>query len=742
MTAILVYCERGLNMKRFISILITASMLCAAAVTVSAADVSYMADFEEAAARFGKSTVYGGFKNSAGDYNDFIKPIWAEGEGKNGTTGLEINYKAASWYAGEIFFPFPSSWGNGSGAKYLNFDYKGIGKIKISLSTGNASNDTLTTGTKYGYTITANTNGEWESISIPLSSFVNGTTPVTITEISSVTFQAGESANLNNNAAETKAMSASELEAVAKSGSIVFDNMELSSKGENAQQPTQTTAPSAAPDNSTRVIDFDNYSLSQKQTWGGFKNNSGDYSDYIKYESTDQGKDGKGAKLTYKAATWYSGEVFCAIPKEWAVSKSSNYLEFDAKGHAIIKVSLETGEVVNGKRYEQRVNIDTNGEWKRFSMPLADFVNGGESITLREVTGMTFKAVESGNLNNSAEETKAMTADELEAAAKTGEVIIDNLELTVDSSSPVTPDATAEPTEAPDGTTRVIDFDDYSLSQKQTWAGFKNDAADYTDSIKSEITDQGKAGKGFKLTYNAATWYSGEVFCAVPKEWAVNKTSNYLEFDAKGRGVIMIALETGEVINGKRYEQRVNIDTDGEWQRFSIPVSVMKKGDEIVPLSDVTGMTFKAAESGNLNNNAAETKAMTKAELEAAAKTGEVVIDNITLSESYTAQPNVTITLSQDSRVLTSASDIDPEGGKIKISMAVSNCMTAQSVALAAAIYDNGVLDDVDTAENIIDYSGTVELTVNAAELTGKTMKLFVLDSLSSLKPLSIPVMF
>ncbi len=515
-------------------------MLCAAAVTVSAADVSYMADFEEAAARFGKSTVYGGFKNSAGDYNDFIKPIWAEGEGKNGTTGLEINYKAASWYAGEIFFPIPSVWANAADVQYLNFDYKGTGKIKISLSTGNISDDTLTKGTKYGYTITANTKGEWSSISIPLSSFVNGTTPVTITDIGSVTFQAGESANLNNNAAETKAMSASELEAVAKSGTIVFDNMELSSKGENAQQPTQTTAPSAAPDNSTRVIDFDNYSLSQKQTWGGFKNNSGDYSDFIKYESADQGKDGKGARLTYKAATWYSGEVFCAIPKEWAVSQSSNYLEFDAKG----------------------------------------------------------------------------------------------------------------------------------------------------------------------------------------------------------RGVIKIALETGEVINGKRYEQRVNIDTNGEWQKFSIPVAVMKNGEEIVPLSDVTGMTFKAADSGNLNNNAAETKAMSASELEAAAKTGEVVIDNITLSESYTAQPNVTITLSQDSRVLTSASDIDPDGGKIKISMAVSNCMTAQSVALAAAIYDNGVLDDVDTAENIIDYSGTVELTVNAAELTGKTMKVFVLDSLSSLKPLSIPVMF
>ena len=527
-------------MKRLLSMFIATSMLCSAVITAGAVDVSYMADFEEAATRFGKSTVYAGFKNSAGDYKDFITPAFAAGEGKDGSTGLEINYKAATWYAGEIFFPIPSSWGNGSGAEYLNFDYKGTGTIKINLSTGSTSNDTLTTGTRYGYRFTANTNGSWESISIPLSSFVNGTTPVTITEIGSVTFQAGESANLNNNAAETKAMSASELEAVAKAGSIVLDNMELSSKGDNAGQPSQTTAP----------------------------------------------------------------------------------------------------------------------------------------------------------------------------------------------------------TEAPDTTTRVIDFDDYSLNQKQTWAGFKNDAADYTDFIKSEITDQGKAGKGFKLTYNAATWYSGEVFCAIPKEWAVNKTSSYLEFDAKGRGIIKIALETGEVVNGKRYEQRVYIDTNGEWQKFSIPLSVMKNGDETVPLQNVTGMTFKAAESGNLNNNDAATKAMTKSELEAAAKKGEVIIDNITLSENYTAQPNVTVTISQNSRVVSSASDIDPDGGKVKISAAVSNCTAAQDAVLAVAIYNNGILDNVKLAGDTIDYSGTVEVTVNAAELTGKTMKVFVLDSLRTIKPLTIPVMF
>ena len=40
-----------------------------------------------------------------------------------------------------------------------------------------------------------------------------------------------------------------------------------------------------------------------------------------------------------------------SIPKEWAINKNSECLEFDAKGQGKIKISLETGEVVNGIRY-------------------------------------------------------------------------------------------------------------------------------------------------------------------------------------------------------------------------------------------------------------------------------------------------------------------------------------------------------------------------------------------------------
>ena len=66
-----------------------------------------MADFESADAKFGNSTTYSGTKNTAGDYSDFVKPEWVADGGKENSTGLRITYKAATWYAGEVFFPIP-----------------------------------------------------------------------------------------------------------------------------------------------------------------------------------------------------------------------------------------------------------------------------------------------------------------------------------------------------------------------------------------------------------------------------------------------------------------------------------------------------------------------------------------------------------------------------------------------------------------------------------------------------------
>ena len=65
-------------MKKLIAAVL--SMALAAQLGIAAlADVSYMADFETTEAKFGKSTTYSGFKNSAADYSDSITPEWVSG---------------------------------------------------------------------------------------------------------------------------------------------------------------------------------------------------------------------------------------------------------------------------------------------------------------------------------------------------------------------------------------------------------------------------------------------------------------------------------------------------------------------------------------------------------------------------------------------------------------------------------------------------------------------------------------
>lgn len=414
-------------LKKIFSVIIAMSLI--STMLVFAETVSYNADFETSDTKFGSSTVYSGFKNTAGDYADSIKPSWVTGAGKDGSVGLSVTYKAATWYSGEIFFPIPKVWSNSTGAKYLNFDYKGKGSIKLSLSTGSASAGTLTSGTRYSYKITVDTNDEWENISIPLSAFVNGTNAADISQIGCVTFQAGVNGNLNNNSSSTKGMTAEALEAAAKTGTIIFDNMTLTdTAGEDVSpEPTPTPTPETPVDE--RVIDFDNMSLSVKQTWAGFKNTAGDYEDSIKSSTTENGKSGKALQISYKAATWYSGEVFAEVPSDWAIDSDAKYLEFDAKGNGKIKMSLETGTVVNGTRYEKRINLNSEDEWTRVSVPIKEFMKSGVSVKLADIVGMTFTAGENGNLNNNSSDVKAMTAEALEAAAKTGSVVIDNITL-------------------------------------------------------------------------------------------------------------------------------------------------------------------------------------------------------------------------------------------------------------------------------------------------------------------------
>ena len=126
-------------MKKLVSLIIAMSIFFSINCAIFATNVSYMADFESADAKFGNSTTYSGTKNTAGDYSDFVKPEWVADGGKENSTGLRITYKAATWYAGEVFFPIPVAWQNGADAEYLNFDYNGKGIVNISLSTGSAA---------------------------------------------------------------------------------------------------------------------------------------------------------------------------------------------------------------------------------------------------------------------------------------------------------------------------------------------------------------------------------------------------------------------------------------------------------------------------------------------------------------------------------------------------------------------------------------------------------------------------
>ncbi len=102
-----------------------------------------------------------------------------------------------------------------------------------------------------------------------------------------------------------------------------------------------------------------------------------------------------------------------------------------------------------------------------------NFVNNGNEVPLTDVVGMAFSAAESGNLDNNAEETKMMSADELEEKAVTGCVVIDNITLAEqDTTSPTAaPEATTQPT----GISYVADFEtaDTKFASGKTWGGFK-----------------------------------------------------------------------------------------------------------------------------------------------------------------------------------------------------------------------------------------------------------------------------
>lgn len=490
------------------------------------------------------------------------------------------------------------------------------------------------------------------------------------------------------------------------------------------------------------VADFDTYSILTRTPWAGFKNTTGDYSDYIKSAITDNGKEGKGLNLYYQAATWYSGYVFCTLPANWDVSKDVNTVEFDYKGKGEYKIALETENFLNGKKYDYRIALDSKNEWKHVSIPISDFLLNGANVNLPEVVGIAFQAGENGGLNNAADETKAMSAEDLTAAAKVGNVVIDNLALTkIDIPTP---------TADPDYIGYTFDFESpgAKLYSKSDWSGFKNSAEDYSDDIAFKVVSSGgNPNSAMEISYRSATWYSGEIFLVQHSSQGVWKFSDdikYIEMDVCGKGSVKMSMDTNGYIEsnaykpGVRYEQSLDIDTNGEWKRISIPFTEFKNKGEGVPVKDITAITFTSGENAGLNNNADETKTMSADDLNAVAKTGKILFDNMTICSktNLPTERNIDVRLEQNGNTIENKSQLTD--GVLIAKADFDSLITAQNAVLALAVYDgDGVLEDISISSDRIIMEGMLETELEAFDIQNKKVKIFLLDRFSAMNPLS-----
>ena len=724
-------------MKKLVSVFIAASMIIATVPAAFAA--SYTADFESANGRFNRATNYGGRGNSVTDntdpnyYRDNVSISWAEGEGVNGTWGLNVSYSAATYYAGEYFGYLPKTWENAKtdpNVKYLNFDYKGKGKINLSFGTYEIINYSAQNGVKYTYRFDVDTNGEWKQISIPLSSFTRNNNGVVETaaehlnEVTMITFMAGENGGVNDKDENLPNMTGDELRSKARTGSIIFDNMELSDSGANLP-------PSEIP---TRVIDFDDYTLASVTSFSGFKNTAGDYSDYVNGDVTEDGKDGKGYKVAYQSASYFAGEKFTKVPDMWMTDAESNFLEFDVKGHGSVNVNLMAGGLVTngtveGTRYGQKITVNTD-DWKTISIPISNFVTNGTVVPLADVKGITFTAGENGGIDNNAAESKAMSKEELEAKAKKGEIIIDNITLAEESSV----------------SAYVADFEsaDSSFGKSQTYDGHKlaSDST-YKDYIKAAtVSGEGFGGStGYKVDYSAAFTYSGEVFAAIPQIWELGiDSAQYLNFDYNGTGVVKISFSTGnkngvELTNGTKYTKTLNLDSNGGWAKFSVPLNEFVNNGAPVNIAEIGAVTFQAGESLFLDHGSEEAQAKGDDKLAEEAKKGSIIFDNMELSAT---EGNTTIFITADVTAEVNGQPIDKlADGDITITAALSGLGADSEITVAAAIYNaDGTLDNVKLATETLSGEGEITLNITAEDTaSGKTMKVLTFDDFANLHP-------
>ena len=439
----------------------------------------------------------------------------------------------------------------------------------------------------------------------------------------------------------------------------------------------------------------------------GYSGNSND----IKADKSDEGyEDNSAKKIVYdhSADTW-STYVNMAFPSDWDMSGFGDgaYIHFLAK---------------------------SDNETASFSAMTLDLTDtSGNSIVKKSFTAE----------DSSYEHIIIPVSEDLSSLASVK--ITDNMKgtagtLTIDdfAISAIRPERRIKRT-----VSQTADFEisQTTLTTASTYAGFKNSAGDYSDYISAKSVS-GKSGNGMEIAYRAATWYSGEVFMNVPAVWDTNKDVNALEFDYKGFGKIKLKLMCGKTIGGDRYETSVTFTDDGDWHHVILPLEDFKKSTVPVKKEDIVGIAFTSAENGGLNNSKEETKAMSAAELTAKARTGSVVIDNISLTNNIEGK-SIELTAKlycgdEELKSLKEASD-----GVITAKAGISGVSGQQSVTAVLAVYDeNGRMCGLDTAPGTISDSGMLECTLPVSGAEKKTAKVMLLNNIGQMIPMTDSVEF
>ena len=664
-------------------------------------------------------------------YNDYIKGSFAEGEGVEGS-GFMVDYRQASYYAGRLFFSFPSNFNLVKGINQLEFDIKGLGEanedgtfsqgaFNLYLMEGmRMENYSVNFDTEYSKKITFDKNNEWAHITLSIYDIVmnSGASP-DITKVNGIAFTP-PGGGLDQNALNTKTVE--EILAKANAGTFIIDNVKFSSGGEDPDYSTGTF-----------VADFDTVGFgSGGQKWSGWskKDNEGKtvYNDYVDCKTANGiGVDGgKGFKITYRQATYYGGEQFIAKPVNWNMNYDFKCIEFDAKGKATFNFSLETGGVINGTRYGRKFKIDTtdapNDGWQHFKIPLSEFTRTVEGAAVPiPVKGIVGFSITGPGGSLSQEQINAMEVEEILAKANIGEIVLDNLALTTDASN----------LSEPKPVTYKIDFDTTNFVGGDIFAGWSCTENGYSDFI-TPSTVSGVEGSAFRIDYQNATYFGGEVFRGLNTDWVMYDGLKAVEFDIKGKGTINMSLEEGAVVSGVRYGTRITADNEDEWTHVVIPIENFKNNGVPVTPSKIVGVSFSGI-GGSVDKD--KMKDFTKEELEAKANKGYVIIDNLAVTANEPEVNVVSSAVSSAGGAVEHMSDIIANE-EVTASVTLSQAIDGIG-SLTAGIYDkNGRLIKTASSAEINKDDNTISVSFTVADPANSYIKLMVWKSMYNCTPL------